>query len=529
MAILGARDITVSFGGHPILDEVAIQVEQGERVALVGRNGSGKSTLLRTLAGERTPDEGELVRRSGARIAALVQEVPRDLAGTVDSHLRAALGALDGLADWEIDARVARAAGTLGLELDRPLEQASAGTARRALLAAALALEPDLLILDEPTNHLDLDTILALEEHLLRSESALLFVSHDRAFVRRVATRIVDLELGRLKSYACDYAKYLERKQADVEAEERERELFDKKLAQEEAWIRQGILARRTRNQGRVRALKTMREERGQRRARTGKASAELVEAERSGRLVLRAEGLTIERGGRRLVDGLDLELMRGDRLGVVGPNGCGKTSLIATLLGELEPTAGGVTLGTRLEIGRFEQLHDSLDPDQTVWWNLARDGDHVEVGGQKRHVISYLSDFLFAPAQVRGLVSNLSGGERNRVQLAQLLARPANLLVLDEPTNDLDQETLELLEALLVEYGGTLILVSHDREFVDNVATSVLAFEGEGRVVETVGGYSDWLERRRASEQDQVSTPPNPDGGTKPAQDTRRRGRSTR
>jgi ATP-binding cassette subfamily F protein uup len=496
MGVLTGRDLTVSFGGHPLLDRVSLSIEAGERVGLVGRNGSGKSTLLKVLAGVLKPDEGELALAGGAKLSALVQEVPRGLTGTVDEHARAALAG-EALEGWEADARIARACGVLGLDPGERLERCSAGTARRALLVAALALEPDVLVLDEPTNHLDLDSVLALEEHLARSSAAVLFVTHDRAFSRRVATRILDLELGRLTSWACDWDKYLERKEAAVEAEERERALFDKRLAQEEAWIRQGIQARRTRNQGRVRALEAMREERRLRRARVGRTKAELVQAERSGDLVLRAEGLVVSRGGRPLVRGLDLELRRGERLGIVGPNGAGKTTLVRTLLGECEPDEGSVTRGTNLEIGRFEQLHDSLELEQTVWWNLARDGDHVQVGQARRHVISYLDDFLFTPAQARGPVSNLSGGERNRLQLAMLLARPANLLVLDEPTNDLDQETLELLEALLADYGGTLLVISHDREFLDNVVTSTLVFTGEARTVETVGGYSAWLARR--------------------------------
>lgn len=504
VAIVGAHELTHGFGGHPLLSEVSLQVEAGERVAVVGRNGSGKSTLLRILSGELEPDEGEVSRQLGVRVACLVQDVPRDLSGTADEHLRRSLDGRDDLADWEVEARIGQACTTLGLDPEIRVDQASAGTVRRVLLAAALAAEPDLLILDEPTNHLDLEAILALEELLTRRDAALLFITHDRAFLRSVATRIVDLEIGHLASYACDYATYLKRKESDAAAREKERAEFDKKLAQEEAWIRKGIQARRTRNMGRVRSLQAMREERRARRDTVGRVRGGMAEAERSGALVLRAEGLKIERGGRTLVDQVDLELMRGDRLGVVGPNGCGKTSLIRTLLGELEPAAGRIKLGTKLEIGRFDQLHDSLEPDQTLWWNLCRDGDHVQVGDQRRHVISYLEDFLFTPSQARGLVSKLSGGERNRLQLAKLLAKPSNLLVLDEPTNDLDAETLEHLEAVLVDYSGTLIVVSHDREFLDNVATSTLAFEGEGRLVEVVGGYSDWLaekERRAALE----------------------------
>jgi ATP-binding cassette subfamily F protein uup len=506
MAEIGLRGVTHSFGGAPLLDGVELHVERGERVGLVGRNGAGKSTLLRVLAGSLNPDGGEVVLRPGVRVATLDQEVPSGFEGTVHDQLVAVLDGLGLEHDWQREERLDRILVDLGLDPVERVEHLSAGARRRVMLARALVVEPDVLILDEPTNHLDLAAIAHLEERLLRAETTLVFVTHDRAFLRRLATRILDLDRGKLRSYSCDYPTYLERREAELAAEEEQNAQFDRKLAQEEAWIRRGIKARRTRNQGRVRALKRMREERAQRRTQTGRAQAELNEAGRSGELVLRATDLQVSFGEKRVLDHVDVEVMRGDRVGIVGPNGAGKSTLLQVLLGERAPDAGEVRRGTRLLVGRFDQLHAVLDESKTVQENVVDFGDTVVVNGRDRHVMSYLGDFLFSPDQVRGKITRLSGGERNRLQLAKLLSRPANVLVLDEPTNDLDVETLELLESLLVEFDGTLIVVSHDREFLDNVVTSTLVFEGEGRVKEYAGGYTDW---RRAEAAERAAEAP--------------------
>ena len=492
MAEIELKGATLTFGAGALLDGTDLVIEKGERVGLLGRNGAGKTTLMRVLTGDAELDEGRVVRRPGLVLARLEQDVPGAGAGTVGDVVRSALDGA-GLDEWELGQRMERELSRFELEADAEVGALSAGMKRRTLLARALVVEPDLLILDEPTNHLELEAIAKLEEVLLRRRGALLFVTHDRAFLRKVATRILDLDRGTLTSYACDYDKYLERKAQLLAAEEKQNAEFDKHLAQEERWIRQGVLARRTRNMGRVRALQELRKERAARREAVGRARASVQGAERSGQLVLRATDLCFSYGDTKIVEGLDLELMRGDRVAIVGPNGAGKSTLIKLLLNELEPDRGEAYAGTKLELARFDQLHDSLDPKRTVAENVAGNADAIEVGGKQRHVISYLSDFLFTPDQARGTLTKLSGGERNRVQLAKIFARPCNLLVLDEPTNDLDLETLELLEELLNDYTGTLLLVSHDREFIENVATSVLAHEGPGVWREYVGGYADW------------------------------------
>jgi len=499
MAEIGLKGVTHSFGGAPLLDGVELHVERGDRVGLVGRNGAGKSTLLRVLSGDLTPDAGEVVLRPGVRVATLDQEVPSGFEGTVREQL---LSALEGLSldhDWQRDERLDRILADLGLDPEEQVEHLSAGARRRVMLARALVVEPEVLILDEPTNHLDLAAIAHLEERLGRAQMTIVFVTHDRAFLRKLATRILDLDRGVLRSYACDYPTYLERREAELAAEEEQHARFDNKLAQEEAWIRRGVKARRTRNQGRVRALKRMREERAARREQAGKARAELNAAGRTGELVLRATDLCVRYGEKQVLNEVSLEFMRGDRVGIVGPNGAGKSTLLQALLGEQSVDSGDVRRGTRLEIGRFDQLHAVLDDEKTVQENVVDFGDTVVVNGRDRHVMSYLGDFLFSPDQVRGAITKLSGGERNRLQLAKLLSRPANVLVLDEPTNDLDVETLELLESLLVEFDGTLLVVSHDREFLDNVVTSTVVFEGDGRVREYTGGYSDWRKAEAA------------------------------
>ncbi len=518
MAEIALDDVSLGFGGPPLLDGVQLVVERGERVGLVGRNGAGKSTMLRVLAGELEPDGGAVTRRQGLRVAQLAQDVPVDLTGTVRERIVAGLAAAGVRETWQVDERVEKVLAELGLDPDAELASLSAGAKRRALLAEALAVEPDVLILDEPTNHLDLAAVLHLEERLLRYPGSLVFVTHDRAFLRRVATRIVDLDRGALRSYSCDYAKYLERREGELEAE-RERELqFDKQLAKEEAWLRRGVKARRTRNQGRVRALHAMRAERAARRERTGSAKAALNDAGRTGQLVLRAQGVGVAFGDNVVLRDVEVDVDRGDRIGVVGPNGAGKSTLLSVLLGEREPDSGAVRVGTKVEVGRFDQLHGLLDPKKTVQENIVDDGDTVWVNGDARHVLSFLADFLFTPEQARGPITKLSGGERNRLQLAKLLARPSNLLVLDEPTNDLDVETLELLENLLAEFDGTLIVVSHDREFLDNVVTSTWVFEGEGRVREFVGGYTDWRDAIREEEEVAAAKTPKPRAQAKPA-----------
>lgn len=502
MALLELRQASLSLGAGALLDSTDLVLERGERVGLLGRNGAGKSTLLRVLAGALELDEGVVERAPGLVVARLEQEVPGD-EGSVGDHLAASLAGLH-LEAWEQEARLEREAARFELPLARPLDELSAGMKRRVLLAAALVREPDLLLLDEPTNHLELGAIAQLEELLVHGRTALLFVTHDRAFLQRVATRIVDLDRGRLRSYSCDYATYLERRAAELVAEEKQNAEFDKFLAQEEVWIRKGIQARRTRNMGRVRRLEQLREERAARREAVGRARATVQEADRSGSLVLRTKGLGFryDPAGPDLVHDLDLEVRRGDRIGIVGPNGAGKSTLVRLLLGELEPTAGEVREGTRLEVARFDQLSASLDPRRSVGENVSGGSDQITVGGQDRHIISYLADFLFTPDQVRGGIEHLSGGERNRVQLARILARPCNLLVLDEPTNDLDLETLELLEEVLADYQGTLLLISHDRAFLENVVTSILAPDGEGPAgawVEHPGGFEDWAAHEAA------------------------------
>ena len=505
MAEIGLASVSHSFGSPPLLDGVELHVERGERVGLVGRNGAGKSTLLRILSGRLTPDSGQVPRRPGVRVASLEQEVPTDLSGTVHQDLVKALDELGLEHGWEVEERVDRVLVDLGLDPAEQLENLSAGAKRRVLLARALIIQPDVLILDEPTNHLDLDGVLHLEEWLRRREGSLVFVTHDRAFLQRVATRIIDLDRGVLRSYDSDYRTYLSRREAELAAEEEQAVQFDKKLAKEEVWLRRGIKARRTRNMGRVRALKRMREERAARREVVGRTKAELNQAGRTGQLVLRATDLCLSFGDNTVLDSVNLEVQRRDRLGIVGPNGAGKSTLLGVLLGELEPDSGTVRVGTNVEVGRFDQLHSVLDPSRTVQENVVDFADSVTVAGRTRHILSYLGDFLFTPDQARGPITKLSGGERNRLQLARLLARPSNLLVLDEPTNDLDVETLEVLESLLVEFEGTLIVVSHDREFLDNVVTSTLVFEGKGKVKEYAGGYADW---RRAVEVEAKEAP---------------------
>ncbi len=531
MPLLGFDRVSLSFGRQPLLEQASFQIDAGERVCLIGRNGAGKSTLLKLASGELTPDAGEIWRRPALSIATLSQELPFDGESTVfdvvagglaeDGRLLAEfhrishatslddslLARMDDLqheievrGGWSLSQRVDQILARLELDADARLGALSGGWRRRVALAQALVCKPDLLLLDEPTNHLDIEVIEWLEAELLEFRGAVLFVTHDRALLARLATRIVELDRGALTSWTGDYRQYLAKKAAALEEEERHRALFDKKLAQEEVWIRQGIKARRTRNEGRVRALVALREERSRRREVEGKSRLALDEGAASGKLVADAQHLSFAFAEAPIVRDLSLRIMRGDRIGLVGPNGAGKTTLLRLLLGQLTPTGGSVRLGTKLEVAYYDQLRAVLELEKTVIENIAEGREYVEVQGQRRHVISYLQDFLFSPERARSPAKVLSGGERNRLVLARLFAQPANLLVLDEPTNDLDIETLELLEELLVDYRGTILLVSHDRAFLDNVVTSTLVFEGEGRVQEYVGGYADWVRLRQAA-----------------------------
>jgi len=501
MALVSLLDVSLSFGGAPLLDRVNLQIDRGERVCLVGRNGAGKSTLMKVIAGELKPDEGQVFRQAGAVFSTLRQEVPAGLAGTVRTVVEGEGGSYEEHNDWERHDRVERLLEEMGLPADTEFATLSAGQKRRVLLARGLVEAPQLLLLDEPTNHLDLESIRWLEEFLLAWGGALLFVTHDRTFLRRLATRIVEVDRGQLIGWACDYDTFLVRKQAVLEAEEVERAQFDKKLAQEEVWIRRGVKAQRSRAQNRIHALERMRAERAARRDRTGTARITAQEADRSGFKVIACEDAGFRYGadGRWIVRGLTTRIERGDKVGIVGPNGAGKTTLLRLLLGQLAPTTGAIEQGTRLEVVYFDQLRAQLDEAMRVQDAVADGNATVTINGKTRHVISYLEDFLFEPARARTPIRALSGGERNRLLLARLFTKPCNVLVLDEPTNDLDAETLELLEDLLVEFGGTLLLVSHDRAFLNEVCTSLLVFEGDGRVADYLGGYDDWQRERAA------------------------------
>ena len=499
MAIVSLLDVSLSFGGAPLLDRVNLQIDRGERVCLVGRNGAGKSTLMKVISGELESDKGQVFRQAGAVFSTLKQEVPAGLAGTVRTVVEGDGGSYEEHNDWERHDRVERLLEQMGLPADQDFTALSAGQKRRVLLARGLVEAPQLLLLDEPTNHLDLASIQWLEEFLLEWGGALLFVTHDRAFLRKLATRIVEVDRGQLIGWACDYDTFLVRKQAVLEAEEVERAQFDKKLAQEEVWIRRGVKAQRSRANNRIHALEKMRAERADRRDRQGKATMTAQEADRSGFKVITCEdaGFRYADDGPWIVRDVTTRIERGDKIGIVGPNGAGKTTLLKLLLGQLKPKIGLVEQGTQLEIVYFDQLRAQLDETMRVQDAVADGNTMITINGRTRHVISYLEDFLFEPTRARTPIKALSGGERNRLLLARLFTKPANVLVLDEPTNDLDAETLELLEDLLVEFGGTVLLVSHDRAFLNEVCTSLLVFEGEGRVVDYIGGYDDWQKEK--------------------------------
>jgi ATP-binding cassette subfamily F protein uup len=500
MPIARLDQVSLSFGLRPLLDHVDLQIRKGERLCLIGRNGEGKSSLLKLLTRSIAADSGEVWVRPGCRIAVLDQEVTADAALTVREVVASGVDLLDEHAHWQGEIQVDQVIARLGLDGGARIGDLSGGWRRRAALGRALVAAPDLLLLDEPTNHLDIEAITWLEEMMTGFGGALLFISHDRTFVRRLATRIVELDRGQLRSFRGSYDEYLVQKAALLDAEAKQAALFDKKLAQEEVWIRKGVEARRTRNEGRVRALKQLRVERSQRRDRVGNMEVRVQDAGQSGRLVFEADGVSHGFGDRMLIRDLSVRIMRGDRIGIIGPNGCGKSTLIRLLVGELEPTGGTILRGTQQQVAYFDQQRDQLDPNASIMDNVTGgSGDRVTINGQARHVSGYLRDFLFPPERLRAPVSMLSGGERNRLLLARLFARPSNLLIMDEPTNDLDAESLELLEELVSDYPGTLLLVSHDRAFLDNVVTSTLVFEGDGRLGEYVGGYSDWLRQAKA------------------------------
>jgi len=496
MPILRLDKVSLSYGLKPLLDRVDFQIRRGERVCLLGRNGEGKSSLLRLVNRESVPDSGEVWLRPGARIATLAQEVASGSEQTVVEIVR---GGTNHAEDWQAELEVDQVIARLGLDRDAPISALSGGWRRRTLLGRALVSAPDLLLLDEPTNHLDIEAITWLEEMMLEFAGALLFISHDRAFVRRLATRIVELDRGQLRVWPGSYDDYVVQKRAALEVEAKHAALFDKKLAQEEAWIRQGVEARRTRNEGRVRALKQLRIERSERRERIGQIDVRVQDAAPSGKLVFEAEHVTQSFDGKPIIADFSVRIMRGDRIGIIGPNGCGKSTLIKLLVGEFEPTSGSIRRGTNLKAAYFDQQREQLDPTASIMDNVTGgSGDSILIDGRARHVSGYLRDFLFPPERQQAPVTMLSGGERNRLLLARLFAQPSNLLIMDEPTNDLDVETLDLLEDLVANYDGTLLLVSHDRAFLDNVVTSTLVFEGVGSVNEYVGGYSDWLRQRR-------------------------------
>jgi ATP-binding cassette subfamily F protein uup len=495
MPILRLDKVCLSFGLKPLLDHADLQIRKGERVCLLGRNGEGKSSLLALVTRQILPDSGEVWVRPGVRVASLAQEVSAGSDDKVRDVVLAGASHGDAEDDWQVQVQVDQVMARLGLPEDAAMSSLSGGWRRRAMLGRALVAEPDLLLLDEPTNHLDIDAITWLESMMLDFSGALFFISHDRAFVRRLATKIVELDRGRLRVWPGDYDNYVLLKQAALESEAKHAALFDKKLAQEEVWIRRGVEARRTRNEGRVRALKQLRIQRSQRRDRIGQVEIKAQDAAPSGKLVFEAVDMSMSFGGAPVIADFSVRIMRGDRIGIIGPNGCGKSTLIKLLVGDLEPTAGIIKRGTNLQVAYFDQQRDQLDPTRSIMDNVTGgSGDSVTIDGQPRHVSGYLRDFLFPPERLNAPITMLSGGERNRLLLARLFAKPSNLLIMDEPTNDLDAETLELLEEMVANYNGTLLLVSHDRAFLDNVVTSTLVFEGGGRVNEYVGGYTDWL-----------------------------------
>jgi ABC transport system ATP-binding/permease protein len=500
MALISMQEVSLGFGGPLLLEEVNLQIESGERVGLLGRNGAGKSTLLKLANGDLSPESGIVSRQQNLRTAYMPQEVPQ-LTGTIVDIISKGLEnpQQDPEAQWQQQIQIDQVISRMQLDPQASYETLSAGMKRRVLLGRGIVQQPDLLLLDEPTNHLDIDAIRWLEDFLLRWGGTLLFVTHDRAFLQRLSTRIIELDRGRLFDWNCDYPTFLQRKDAILNSEQELNAVFDRKLAQEEAWIRRGIQARRTRNEGRVRALQRLRQIRSERRTQPGKVRMQISAARRSGKLVIEAENIHFNYVDNVLVHDFSATIQRGDKVGIIGPNGSGKTTLLRILMGNLKPHHGSVEFGTNLEVAYFDQLRSQLDETRSVLDNVGQGRDTISINGKPRNLIGYLGDFLFERDRVHAPISALSGGERNRLLMARLLAQPANLLVLDEPTNDLDIETLELLENMLLEYSGTLLLVSHDRAFLNNLVTSTLVMEGDGQVREYVGGYDDWQRQRQA------------------------------
>lgn len=518
MPLVSIDDLSIGFRGPLLMDGVSSRIEVGQKIGLLGRNGAGKTTLMRILEGKVTPDHGSVTLAPGATVARLSQEVPHDKTGTVSSVVAAGqkvAGTEDPHEQWQIEHAVEQTLSRMNLNGDAAFETLSSGMKRRVLLARALVSKPDLLLLDEPTNHLDIQSILWLEEFLSRWSGTLLFVTHDRTFLQNLATRIWEIDRGQLFDWSCDYQTFLQRKEAALVAAEKQDALFDKKLAQEEAWIRQGIKARRTRNEGRVRALKAMRVQRQQRRSAEGTAKLNLQQAERSGTLVAEVKELSFAFGDNQILDRFSTTIMRGDKIGIIGPNGVGKTTLLKLLLAEIEPDSGSVRLGTKMQVAYFDQLRDTLDPNKSLQENVGEGRDTVRFGETTKHILGYLQDFLFTPERARTEVRFLSGGERNRALLAKLMTKPANVIVLDEPTNDLDSETLELLEQQLVDFQGSVLMVSHDRTFLNHVVTSTIVFEDDG-VKEYVGGYDDWCATVKRRQDEQASSEPS-NGKSKP------------
>ncbi|MDE0746150.1 MAG: ATP-binding cassette domain-containing protein [Porticoccaceae bacterium] len=539
MPLITLQDVFLSYGQPPLIDHINLVIEPGERVCLIGRNGAGKSTLLKIITGQVVADEGLIKRASGVKIAQLEQSVPHDTQGNVFDVIADGLGAegkliqqfhhltqqlshdsspkifnelekcqaeIERIDGWDINQRVESIITKMDLDPEVDIASLSGGYKRRVLLARALVCNPDLLLLDEPTNHLDIEAIQWVEQFLLKWEGSLLFISHDRRFMDNLANRFIEIDRGKLAEFNCDYSTYLIRKEENLEIEDRQNALFDKRLSQEEIWIRQGIKARRTRNEGRVRSLEAMRNEYAERRKRLGTAKMDIQQADKSGKIVAEATNISFSFDQDEVVKDFSTLIQRGDKVGFIGKNGVGKTTLIKLLLGELTPKKGTIKVGTNLNVAYFDQYRSALDEDKTVQDNVSGGRDMLEIGGKSRHVISYLQDFLFAPDRCRQPVKALSGGERNRLLLAKLFTAPSNILVLDEPTNDLDIDTLDLLEELLIDYKGTVILVSHDRAFLNNVVTSTLVFEGDGTINQYVGGYDDWLRQRKAIEQPKSS-----------------------
>jgi ABC transport system ATP-binding/permease protein len=509
--------VSLAYGHLPLLDDVALQIDPGERVAMIGRNGTGKSTLLQIIGGELPPDSGTVWVQPGARIARLVQDVPLSADRPVSVVVGEGLGPLEHHDEWQREHRADMVMTRLSLPPDAIVDTLSGGWKRRVLLARALVGQPDVLLLDEPTNHLDIDAIRWLEEYLAGYQGAVIFVTHDRAFLERLANRIIEIDRGRLTSWPGDYATFMRKKEEWLANEELAQAKFDKKMATEEVWLRRGVKARRTRDEGRVKALMAMRAERAARRDQIGTVRMQVSQADASGKMVFEAEGISKSFGGKAVVKDFSVRVMRGDRIGLIGPNGAGKTTLLRMLLEELPPDTGTVRHGANVQIAYYDQQREQLDPERTVVDTIGDGSDTVTVNGQPRHVHGYLQDFLFSPERARSPVKALSGGERNRLLLARLFTRPVNVLILDEPTNDLDLETLELLEAQLVDWPGTLLLVSHDRRFLDNVVTSTIAFEGNGVVKEYVGGYEDWVRQSSATNRDTTNRKPSGTGNREP------------